>query len=178
MPEWLRERARLSPDKPGLVCGDANWTFAELDRRVSATALRLATRGIRSGDHVALIAANGSGFVQLVHAIPRLSAVLVPLSIRLTVDELAWQLADSTATCLVYDEVSSSKAAELTERLPSVTGVPLAELTRPQEDIDAGQAAVRDLGRTYLVRYFKCAGRCSRHIFKYRKRRRNVSLLV
>ena len=141
MPEWLRERARLSPDQLGLVCGDANWTFAEVDRRVSATALRLATRGIRSGDHVALIAANGSGFVQLVHAIPRLGAVLVPLNVRLTVDEVAWQLADSTATCLVYDEVSSSKAAELSERLPSVTGVPLAELTRPQEDTDVGQAA-------------------------------------
>ena len=141
MPEWLQQRARISPEQPALICGDDNWTFAELDRRVAAVAGRLAVRGIRSGDHVALLAANGSGFVQLVHAVPRMGAVLVPLNVRLTVDELAWQLADSGASCLVFDEQNSSKAAELRGRMRSSMCVPLAELTRPQEDIEAGQAA-------------------------------------
>lgn len=141
MPDWLWQRARLSGEQPALVCGDDRWSFAELDRRVASVADRLVTRGISPGDHVALIAANGSGFVQLVHAIPRLRAVLIPLNVRLTVDELAWQLADSAATCLAYDEGNSSKAAELGERLRAITCVPLAELTRPQEDTGASRAA-------------------------------------
>ena len=141
MPEWLRERARLSAEQPALVCGDDRWDFAELDRRVSAVAGRLAMRGISSGDHVALLSTNSSGFVQFVHAVPRLGAVLVPLNVRLTVDEVAWQLADSRATCLVFDERNESKAKDLGDRLPSLTCFPLAELTRPQEHIDLGQAA-------------------------------------
>ncbi|MCH8008322.1 MAG: o-succinylbenzoate--CoA ligase [Chloroflexi bacterium] len=141
MPDWLWQRARLSPERTALVCGDDRWSFAELDRGAASVADRLATLGISPGDHVALIAANGSGFVQVVHAIPRLRAVLIPLNVRLTVDELAWQLTDSAATCLVYDEGNSSKAAELGERLPSVTCVPLAELAKPQEDTEASQAA-------------------------------------
>ncbi|MCH8850955.1 MAG: AMP-binding protein, partial [Chloroflexi bacterium] len=140
MPEWLWQRARLSPERTALVCGDDRWTFAELDRRVASVAGRLAKRGISPGDHVALLAANGSGFVQLVHAVPRLRAVLIPLNVRLTVDELAWQLADSAATCLVYDEGNSSKAAELSRRLPSVARVPLADVAEPQEGTEAGQA--------------------------------------
>ncbi|MCI0778158.1 MAG: o-succinylbenzoate--CoA ligase [Chloroflexi bacterium] len=140
MPEWLWQRARLSPERTALVCEDDRWTFAELDRRVASVAGRLAKRGVSPGDHVALLAANGSGFVQLVHAVPRLRAVLIPLNVRLTVDELAWQLADSAATCLVYDDGSSARAVELSRRLPSVTCLHLAELTRPQEDTEAGQA--------------------------------------
>ena len=141
MADWLWQRARLSPERTALVCGDDRWSFAELDRGAASVADRLATLGISPGDHVALIAANGSGFVQVVHAIPRLRAVLIPLNVRLTVDELAWQLADSAATCLVYDEGNSSKAAELGERLRTITCVPLAELARPQEDTEASQAA-------------------------------------
>ncbi len=140
MPEWLRERARLSPEQAALVCGDDRWNFAELDRRVLAVADRLTLQGISSGDHVALLAANSSGFVQIVHAVPRLGAVLVPLNVRLTVDEVAWQLADSRATCLVFDEGNASKAEDLGERLPSLTCVPLVELTGAQEDTEAREA--------------------------------------
>ena len=140
MPEWLHERARLSPEQLALICEDDRWTFSELDRRVESVATQLVTRDVSVGDHVALLAANSSGFVQIVHAIPRLRAVLVPLNVRLTVDELAWQLADSAATCLVYDEANSSKAAELRERLPSVVYMPLRELTQEPQVEEAGQA--------------------------------------
>ncbi len=141
MPDWLWQRARISPGQPALACGDDRWTFADLERCVASAADRLATRGISSGDHVALLAANGSGFVQLAHAVPRLRAVLVPLNVRLTVDELAWQLADSGATCLIFDEGNSSRAAGLRERMRAITYIPLAELARPQENASAGQTA-------------------------------------
>ena len=134
MPEWLRQRARLSPDRLALICGDDRWTFAQLDRRVSAVAGRLAAAGVGEGGRLALLARNGSGFVQIVHAVPRLGAALVPLNVRLTADELAWQIRDVDAACLVYDDPNAKNAAELKKIAPAVTHLPLAELTERGED--------------------------------------------
>ena len=67
---------------------------------VEVVAARLLAHGVSSGNHVALLATNSAGFVQLVHAVSRVRAVFVPLNVCLAVDELAWQLADSAATCL------------------------------------------------------------------------------
>ena len=144
MPEWLRQRARLSPDRLALICGDDRWTFAQLDRRVSVVVARLATAGVVEGGRVALLARNGSGFVQIVHAVPRLGAVLVPLNVRLTADELAWQIRDADAGCLVYDEPNTENAAELKAMVPAVTPLSLAELTDRGED---GRAEGVDLER-------------------------------
>ncbi|MCH8994595.1 MAG: o-succinylbenzoate--CoA ligase [Chloroflexi bacterium] len=144
MPEWLRQRARLSPDRLALVFEDERWTFAELDRRVSGAAGRLAVAGVEPGNLVALLARNGSGFAQLVHAVPRLGAVLMPLNVRLTADELAWQLRDSGARFLVSDEPNAAKAAELKKALPSLSCLSLAELTECDDRArsDAGERRV------------------------------------
>ena len=103
MPEWLRQRARISPERLALVCDSDRWSYRELDDRVSSVASRLAAAGVKRGDIVALLANNGSGFVQIVHALPRLGAALLPLNIRLTPDELSWQLRDAGAAFLVSD---------------------------------------------------------------------------
>ncbi len=153
MPEWLRQRARLSPARLALICGDDRWTFAELDRRVSAVAGRLAAAGVVEGGRVALLARNGSGFVQIVHAVPRLGATLVPLNVRLTADELAWQLRDAGAGCLVYDEPNAENAAGLKKIAPAVTHLSLAELTeRGEEGVDLALERV-DLSAVHSVIY-------------------------
>ena len=144
MPEWLRQRAHLSPDRLALVFEDERWTFAELDRRVSGAAGRLTVAGVEPENLVALLARNGSGFAQLVHAVPRLGAVLVPLNVRLTTDELAWQLRDSGAKFLVSDEPNAANAAELKKSLPSLSCLSLAELTEHDdtERLDVGEERV------------------------------------
>ena len=144
MPEWLRQRAYLSPERLALICGNDRWTFAELDRGVSAVAGRLAASGVQAGDLVALLAGNGSRFVQLAHAVSRLGAVLVPLNVRLTADELAWQIRDAEAACLVYDEPNAANAAELKEMLPSLSCQSLSELTERCED---GRTAGAEVAR-------------------------------
>lgn len=66
-------------------------------------AQQLAGRGARSGDRVAMLLHNGSGAAVLVHAVLRLGATLVPLNVRLSDDELAWQVGDSGARALIVD---------------------------------------------------------------------------
>ena len=129
MPEWLRQRTLISPNRPALVSSEERWTFADLDRRASAAAARLRAAGVRPHDRLALLAGNGSGFVQMVHAAPRLGAVLVPLNTRLTGPELRWQIEDSEPSLLVYDEAQREKAAAIAAELPYCRHFSLADLT-------------------------------------------------
>ena len=134
MPEWLRQRALISPHRRALVFGGERWTFADLDRRVSATAALLLAAGVRAGERVALLASNGPEFVQMVHAAPRLGAVLVPLNTRLTVPELVALVTDCKPAQLVHDEANRDTAASISAALAGLPRVHIAELA-------AGEAA-------------------------------------
>ena len=44
MPDWLRRRARLTPNRPALIAGAEQLLFSELDRRVDLAAAQLNRR--------------------------------------------------------------------------------------------------------------------------------------
>ncbi|MDQ6671693.1 MAG: o-succinylbenzoate--CoA ligase [Chloroflexota bacterium] len=114
VPDWLRQRAELTPERLALAVDDRSWSFAELDRRVDAAAQALDDRGVQPGQRVGLLAPNGAGFVVAVHALMRLGAVLVPINARLTQPEVEWQTHDAELS-LVLDE---SALRELMECRP------------------------------------------------------------
>jgi O-succinylbenzoic acid--CoA ligase len=70
---------------------------------VTHLARRLAAAGVRAGDRVASIVRNGASAAMLPLATLRLGATLVPLNVRLTDGELAWQLGDCAARIVVTD---------------------------------------------------------------------------
>ena len=156
MPEWLRQRALLSPHRLATSFGTQRWTFAELDRRVDAVSRWLAAAGLRPGDRLALLAKNGADFVQVAHAVPRLRAVLVPLNVRLTAGELAWQVQDCGAAFLAYDPPNAAKAAELAEMLPPLRALSVSEVAerphRPSKSMNPGLDWV-DLSALHTIIY-------------------------
>ncbi len=103
LPDWLAYRAATMPDRTALVSGGHTWTFSQLDADATRTARQLATFGIRAGDRVATVLHNGAGPALLAHAALRLGVVLVPLNVRLSEAELAWQLDDAAARLLVVE---------------------------------------------------------------------------
>lgn len=103
LPDPLARRAAVAPDAPALIVAEQTWTWAALHVWADALAAQLRELGVQTGDRVALLAPNCAVFVALVHALPRLGAVLVPLNIRLTPAELAWQIADCGARLLIAD---------------------------------------------------------------------------
>lgn len=113
MPDWLRRRAELSPGRLALTDGKHAFTFAELDRAVDRTALRLASMGVRANRHVAVLAGNSANYALCVYALARLGAVLLPINVRLTAAEIAQQLSDGDAEFLLYD----AERATVAERL-------------------------------------------------------------
>ncbi|MDO8611868.1 MAG: AMP-binding protein, partial [Dehalococcoidia bacterium] len=157
MPEWLRQRARISPGRLAFLCGEERWTFAELDRSASAAAQHLAAAGVSAGDRLALLAGNSAGFVHVVHAAPRLGAVLVPLNIHLTVPELLYQVEDCEPVLLVHDEANEEKAAALSTARPGLSRLSLTGLFQeasraPASGVDAG-AELMDLSALYTIVY-------------------------
>ncbi len=115
LPDWLARRAALHPERPALIAGARAWSFAALSAWADQVAHALAGLGLAPGGRVAILARNGPAYAAIVHAAPRCGAVLVPLNIRLTPAELAWQLADSGATLLLYDADHAEMATSLTQ---------------------------------------------------------------
>jgi o-succinylbenzoate---CoA ligase len=80
--EWLTQAARRRPDHPALDAEGRQLTYGELGVAAARAARRLAALGVGDGDRVATTLPPGLAFCELLHALPRLGAVLVPLGPR------------------------------------------------------------------------------------------------
>ena len=87
MEDWLNHRARTTPDRLALRSEGRDLTYAALDAEAARAARRLAALGVGPADRVATTLPPGVDFAVLLHALPRLGAVLAPLDTRLTAGE-------------------------------------------------------------------------------------------
>jgi long-chain acyl-CoA synthetase len=117
---------RHAAERPGAVAvrhGGRELTYAELDERANRLAHALLASGVRGGARVAYLDRSAPEIVELLFAVSKIGAVLVPLNWRLANGEMAAVLADAQAPLLIagpsYDEV----AAGLVERLSPAPGV-------------------------------------------------------
>jgi len=87
---WLPRAAALRPDHPALIdAHGTSTTYAELHAQAQDAAAVLQTKGIESGDRVALQLPAGIPFLAALHATLMLGAAVVPIDSRLTADERA-----------------------------------------------------------------------------------------
>ena len=100
---WVERRARLTPDRIALALPGRDVTYGELHGRSARLAGALADAGVGTGDRVAAYLPNGHEYAETLLACARLGAIIVPLSTRLAVPEIAYMVNDSGATALVYD---------------------------------------------------------------------------
>jgi O-succinylbenzoic acid--CoA ligase len=107
----LRARAAETPDAPALGFGDDWLSYRELDRRARALASALAGLGVRPGDVVGALLDNGVALPVLFWALHGLGAVLLPLSWRLTADELAHPIGDARPVLLVHGDGERAEQA-------------------------------------------------------------------
>jgi O-succinylbenzoic acid--CoA ligase len=93
---WLDLAAREQPGAPAVN----GITYEELDEQAAAWAQALAADGVRAGDRVATTLA-GVDFARLLHALPKLGAVIVPVNTRLNDAERTAVLADAAPARIV-----------------------------------------------------------------------------
>jgi fatty-acyl-CoA synthase len=98
---FLDRAARVYGERLAIVDGALEYTYAEFAERCRRLSGALIERGVAPGDRVAALCTNGHAMLELHNAILYAGAVLVPLNIRLTHDELGYILEHSGASLLV-----------------------------------------------------------------------------
>ncbi|GAA3999933.1 class I adenylate-forming enzyme family protein [Sphingomonas humi] len=111
--DLLRRFAGERPQATALLFGGDRLTFAELDRRSSQLANGLVSKGIRSGDRIAILARNHPVFYELLFAAMKIGAMMMPLNWRLSSAEVAAILADGEPHLLLLDSELDCRADDL-----------------------------------------------------------------
>jgi long-chain acyl-CoA synthetase len=94
---------RCFGDRIAVIDGERVMDYAELAERCDRLAAGLVTLGVRPGDRVALLSANGHRYLEAFTALPATGTVLVPLNTRLAPNELAHIVQHSGARVLITD---------------------------------------------------------------------------
>jgi len=114
---FLTRNARRLRDQPALIWGEARWSWAELDARVSACAAGLRARyGLAKGDRVLVQAQNSNQMFESMLACFRLGAVWVPTNFRQSPDEVAFLAQSSGAQVMIC-------GAEFPDHAAACTGI-------------------------------------------------------
>lgn len=119
IPNWLMQRAYLTPDKIALSFGDAQWTFAEIKEISLTLARKLRANGFNNKDRIALLGPSNEEMVFIIHACMLAGLEIVMLNGRLTASELEWQLNDADAIAVLVSDELKEQVAESSVRLLS-----------------------------------------------------------
>lgn len=92
LPGLLRTRMGADPGRPCLIFREKTWSWTAFANAVDNTAGMLASRGIRAGDRVAIMAANSDAHVLLLFALARIRAIMVPVNPEFGADEAGYVL--------------------------------------------------------------------------------------
>ncbi|WP_370950050.1 long-chain fatty acid--CoA ligase [Amycolatopsis sp. cg5] len=105
---WPARRARGAGDRTALIFQEREYSYIELERRVTALAASWRAFGIGAGDRVAYLGPNHPALLETLFSAGLLGAVFVPLNTRLAPAELTAILADAGASLLVHGSDISS----------------------------------------------------------------------
>ncbi|MEC7763526.1 MAG: AMP-binding protein [Pseudomonadota bacterium] len=104
MQAGLRDWAMREPERPALLFdGGPALTYGALEAMANRFAHAIRAEGARRGDHVAALVGNAPEIVALCWAAYRAGVYLTPIPTRLTADETAYIVANSTARCVFAD---------------------------------------------------------------------------
>ena len=111
-PTWHAERA---PDTPALIMGATGETvsYAELDDRSRRLAKALRARGVRAGDHIAILMENDRAYLEVAWAAQRSGLWYTAINSHLRTGEVQYVLDDCGAVALVASEAMADVVAGL-----------------------------------------------------------------
>ena len=116
--EWVDHWAEAAADRPAIICGDRQYSYAELADSIASLATVLQNDfGITEGDRVAYLGHNNPRMLEAVFACAKMGAMLVPLNWRLAVPELVQILVDAEARLLIVGQEQIAVATAVTEQL-------------------------------------------------------------
>ena len=109
MPNWLKKRAFLTPNRPAIVFQGETYTFSKLYDEAYALAGKLTGHGVKRGQFTGVLLRNDLDTVIILLALQLIGARAVMINNRLTTEEMSWQLRDSNAAFLISEAYFSEK---------------------------------------------------------------------
>ncbi|MFW5937885.1 MAG: o-succinylbenzoate--CoA ligase, partial [Halanaeroarchaeum sp.] len=158
MRDWLTIRRAATPDATALVneATGESWTYRDLDEMVDELAGRLAHLGVGTGDRVGILLDTRPAFVEVLWAVQRLGATLVPFNARLTAAEIAdqWNRIDPSLLLTERDQESTAIAVVGDASIISVDE-PKSAGVDWLESVDRGPVTPTDtpLSSTFVVMF-------------------------
>ena len=119
----LRVSARRFGPKTALVTARRSFSFAELEACAERIAGALVSRGIVPGDRVSILAQNRWEWIVAYHGILKAGAVVNPLNVMLTDDEVAYVANDCGAVAIFCESARATAMAGLKTGVPSLRDV-------------------------------------------------------
>ncbi len=151
--QTIQRSALVFPDRPAVLYGARKRTWREVVDRVARAAAALQALGLRSGEHVPVLAFNNDRYLELMYAVPWAGGVIVPLNVRWADVEIAEALSEVRPRLILLDDAFLSLAESLRARIPSLEHVisigEKRDCGHPHyEDLVQTFAPVADAGRT------------------------------
>src|SRR5947209_19191973 len=109
----IREHAATRGAAVALRCGSQRLTYGELDERSNRLAQALRGSGVGAGDRVAYLDRTAPEVIELLFAVSKLGAVIVPMNWRLAAPELRGVLNDASPRVVVAGDAFAGIATEL-----------------------------------------------------------------
>ncbi|MCX4728826.1 long-chain-fatty-acid--CoA ligase [Streptomyces sp. NBC_01306] len=147
----LHRALQQTPDLPMTICGGRVRTVREVADRVARLAGGLRSLGVAKGDRVAILALNSDRHHETFLATWWAGAVVNPVNIRWSPQEIAYSLRDSGSEVLLVDAAFTRLVPQLRELCPRLRTVvhcgdgPAPDTTHCYEDLIASSAPAADL---------------------------------
>jgi o-succinylbenzoate---CoA ligase len=120
LPNWLKKRAELTPDRIAIEFQGASYTFKDLDTLAAKTAGKLSAIGLKPADTCALMLKNHIDSAVMIHALFYLGVKIVIINNRLSGSEISFQIKDSQAGWFISEEAFSEKNSEVLSKVQDV----------------------------------------------------------
>jgi long-chain acyl-CoA synthetase len=147
----LPRAARRFGAKTALIAGGQVLTYQALDEMCARVAGGLQALGVRPGDRVSLYSPNRWEWVVAYHAALRAGAVVNPINVMLTPEEVAFVLNDCGAAAVFTSGDKAPVIGGLTREVPTLRRIisfdGAAGDACPFDDLLAGPAAVLEVPR-------------------------------
>jgi fatty-acyl-CoA synthase len=118
--DWKRRAVKLYPDKIAVVEDEMCWTYKQLDERTWRLSHALWHAGVREKDHVAVMLPNIHQMLECFYGICQIGAVMVPINIRLSAEDVEYIVNHSDAVAFIVDAEYGSMIQRIKDRLPNV----------------------------------------------------------
>jgi acyl-CoA synthetase (AMP-forming)/AMP-acid ligase II len=121
--DMLRRDAKLFSQKVGLIDGEKNFTYSELNRRANRLTNALLGLGMRRGDKIAFMGNNCHQFVEYYFALAKGGFVSVPVNARFSSDEASYIINHSESIALIYTEELEKTIEKMRKTTPGLRKV-------------------------------------------------------